>query len=67
VKFQVIFQIIDVHDTHHGDAVLFEDEVFTIDMSPADNLPKIDAGFGERHTMNDALHKRDLRVFQIID
>ena len=31
---QVILQIIHVHDADDRDAVLFEDEIFTIDVSP---------------------------------
>jgi hypothetical protein len=60
---EVILQIIDVHDTNHWDAVFFEDEILAIDVSPPDDLPKVDTRFRQRDTMHNAFHDFGTRRF----
>jgi hypothetical protein len=45
-----------VHDADHRNTVFFEDEIFAIDMGAPDDLPKVDAGFGEGNAMDYAFH-----------
>jgi len=46
LEFEVVLKLIDVHEASDWDAVLFEDDVFLVEMDPLDQGAKIDAGFG---------------------
>jgi hypothetical protein len=55
-KFQIIFQIVYVHDANDRNAVFFKDEVLPVNVRSADNLAEVDAGSSERNSMDYAFH-----------
>jgi len=65
LKFQVILQIVHVHDAHDGDAIFLQNEILAIHVSPPDDLPEVDARLSQRNTVHYALH--DFKVLVMFD
>src|SRR5207302_150810 len=52
LKFEVIFELVNIHYPDQGDAVFLEDYVLLAHMDAADDRPKVDARFGEWETVD---------------
>jgi hypothetical protein len=46
-EFEVILQLLGIEDAGDRDTIFLEDEIFLVDMRPADDLAEVYAGFGK--------------------
>ena len=51
-KFEVVLELIGIHDAHHGDTVLLDDEVFLVQMRPLGQLAQLHACFSDGETLH---------------
>jgi len=51
-KLKVVLELMNVHDTGDGDAVLFEDDVLLVQVNSFDQGTKIDAGLRDRESLD---------------
>jgi hypothetical protein len=53
--FQVVLQILHVHEPDDRDAILLKNEILAVHVGATDHLPQIDSGFGERNAIYNPL------------
>ena len=49
---QVILKVIDVHNTGNGNSIFLQDEVFAVNMHPANDLSEVDARCRQRNPVD---------------
>lgn len=59
LQLQVVFEFVGIHDASDGNAILLEDDILFIQMNLPYHLTKIDAGFGERKSINCGFRAHD--------
>ena len=52
LKFQVILELVDVHETGDGNTILFKDEVLLVQMDPLDHSTEVNAGLSKGETLD---------------
>jgi hypothetical protein len=53
LQFEVVLELVDVHEPSDGDTVLFEDDILLVEMDALDHRAEVNSGLGERQTLND--------------
>ena len=52
LQFKVIFKFRNAKNASNGNPVLFQNEVFVIEVSPTDDLAEVNSGFGDCDMVN---------------
>ncbi len=52
LKFQVILELVDIHQAGNGDTVFFKDEVLLVQMNPLNHSAEVNAGLSKGETLD---------------
>jgi hypothetical protein len=48
LQFEVILELVDVHEPGHWDTILFEDDILLVEVDALDDRTEVDSGLCER-------------------
>jgi hypothetical protein len=52
LQFQVILELVDIHQAGNGDTVFFKDEVLLVQMNPLNHSAEVNAGLSKGETLD---------------